>query len=114
MWNREIVSLLYGFGMGLGALTHIRFASFHLMAVWVVLTADPLVSVLVGTVYGFARGLAVVVVASDVQASTRPGDRARAIQSSLVGRSRQLALVNAFASFVAIGVWAGSWLVAIE
>ncbi len=108
-WDRRAASLLYGLAMGFGLLTHIRFASFHVLVVWIVLSADLGLAVLVAGTYGFARGLGVLFVTPLVARASSPGDGAHSVQRWLIVNSGQLGTLNAAASVGALVVWLAAY-----
>jgi hypothetical protein len=76
----HVASFLYGLGLGVGFLTHVRHGSLVVVAVAAAATGNPLIGAVLMAPFGLARGLSLV-----VTAGARSPERLRALAERLDG-----------------------------
>ncbi len=106
--NRPIVgTFFYGYMLGAGVFTFIPYASFYVLLAWYLLAGNLAVGLLLGTLYGFARG---VFVLTGGVARMRGGNLV-SLNTWVLDRKWQLKLVNgAYLCFVAAFLLIGAAL----
>ncbi|MGH2699763.1 MAG: hypothetical protein ACRDJL_11295 [Actinomycetota bacterium] len=93
-FSASVSSFLYGAGLGIGFFTFLQFGTYVVVAVAALLSASPLIGVLLCLPFGLTRGLSVVVTAR----ATQPGDAGALVDLlDRWGSTRWPRLVNAAA-----------------
>ncbi|MGH2460937.1 MAG: hypothetical protein ACRDIY_18935 [Chloroflexota bacterium] len=103
--DHRVAAVWYGSALGLGLLTHIAFATFHVLLVWTILYGTPQSGWLVMGTYGAARVLSVVAISVPVARAGRSGERLSRVRQYLVTNRRMLATVNGLSLVLVLAFW---------
>jgi hypothetical protein len=102
-YGTQVASFLYGLGLGIGFLTHVRHGTLVAVSVAAAVTGDPLLGALVMAPFGLARGISLLVTA---RARTSEALREVAERLDRVAASRLPGLANG-AALLAVTALAG-------
>lgn len=104
--DRYLVALLYGVTLGLGFVTHIRFATYWVAVAWILLFGTPATGAMVLGAHGLARSVAVAATAHPVLRATDPWQGAVTVRTWILTKLRKVELANAVALLLFATVWA--------
>lgn len=101
----RLVALVYGLGLGVGILTHVRFATFYFACLMAMIVGNPFLAIGVMAAYGLGRLLPLASYALRAEGL----ESAYSLNDSVLRRRGFIEFVSALVLFGTTG-WSASWL----
>jgi len=102
MLDHRLAALMYGGSLGLGVLTHVRFATFHVVLAWILLYGTPTSGLVLMACYGAARALAIIATGWPVAHAEQAGEAVIRLRRYLLEHAPALVQINGWGLVVVL------------